>query len=55
MLAAGLLLTIAFAGYVILDPDSTDALADWEIIDVCLDDHDGAIAVSYTHLRAHET
>ena len=45
MLAAGLLLTIAFAGYVILDSDSTtDGLADWEVLDVCLDDHDGAIS-----------
>jgi len=45
LLAAGLLFTVGFAGYVILDPGSTtDGLADWEIIDVCLDDHDGAIA-----------
>ena len=45
MLAAGFLLTIAFAGYVILDQDSTtDGLADWEVLDVCLDDHDGAIS-----------
>ena len=44
-LAAGLICTIAFAGFVLLDSDSkTDGLPDWEVLDVCLADHSGSIS-----------
>ncbi len=48
LLGVGLVLTIGFAGYILLDADSTDGVADWEILDVCLADHGGGI----THIHA---
>ena len=44
-LASGLVCTIAFAGYGILDSEeSTDGIPDWEVLEVCLADHSGSIS-----------
>ena len=40
-LAAGLVCTLAFAGFVLLDSDSE--YPDWEVLEVCLADHSGGI------------
>ncbi|MEC9120803.1 MAG: hypothetical protein VYC33_05730 [Candidatus Thermoplasmatota archaeon] len=40
-LTSGLVCTIAFAGFVLLDSDSE--YPDWEILEVCLADHSGNI------------
>ena len=50
LLGVGLILTIGFAGYIILEPDSTDGVADWEILDVCLADHGGGISHIHSSL-----
>lgn len=44
LLGVGLVLSIGLAGFVLLDGDSTDGIADWEILDVCLADHSGGIS-----------
>ncbi len=44
LMAVGLVLTLGLAGYVLLDADSTDGVADWDILDVCLADHGGGIS-----------
>ena len=44
-LAAGLVCTLAFASFVLLDSESkTDGIPDWEVLEVCLADHSGSIS-----------
>ena len=48
-LAAGLVCTLAFASFVLLDSESkTDGIPDWEVLEVCLADHSG----SFSHIHA---
>ena len=51
-LAAGLICTIAFAGFVLLDTQ-TDGVPDWEVLDLCLADHAGALQHYHATLDIH--
>lgn len=50
LLGVGLVLTIGFAGFVLLDGDSSDGIPDWEVLDVCLADHGGGISHIHSSL-----